>query len=139
MDQRCIKSKIVWSDNDTHALKRITEVFEPARVATENLSSSSINLLVGEGTLNFLMNEIALLKTQHGLTDILLNNFTATLTDHLHTRRNKVINSLILYFRRKGQCNLLLEKLFPEQEVRNGKRIDRLVEKYIYFRSFILK
>jgi hypothetical protein len=46
--------------------KEIVDVLEPARVATESLSSSNINLLIGEGIMKFLMTESQAVKTRHG-------------------------------------------------------------------------
>lgn len=46
-----IKSKILGADDDINTITRITEILEPARVATANLSSSIIHIIY--------------LKTQH--------------------------------------------------------------------------
>ena len=53
-----IKSSLAWDDQDTAISKTITKVLEPARVATEGLSNASINLLVSEGILKFLVTEM---------------------------------------------------------------------------------
>ena len=49
-----IRFSITWSEGDTEILKELFDVLEPARVARENLSNSSINILIGEGVLKFL-------------------------------------------------------------------------------------
>ena len=52
---------------DGHSLlKTITEVLEPARIATEGLSNASLNLLVGEGILKFLVTEMDRLNLEFG-------------------------------------------------------------------------
>lgn len=88
-----IRSSILWDDNDTEIMKEITDTLEPARVATENLSNASINLLVGEGILKFLVDEIDRQKEQQA-SGALVENFRNALNTRLEQRRNKLLHVL---------------------------------------------
>lgn len=68
---------------------------EPARIATESLSSSDINLLIGEGILKFLITESQ--NINNSLHSTLSSNFVNALEFNLATRRNALMISLIMY------------------------------------------
>lgn len=70
-------------------------MLEPARVATESLSSASISLITSEGILKFLVNES---RDMHTRTDSpLAAKFIEELLARLKKRRDPLINTLILY------------------------------------------
>jgi hypothetical protein len=60
-----INHDVSWTPLDTDISKENVSVLEPARIATEHLSNQSINLLVGEGILKFLLEEVSSQKAQH--------------------------------------------------------------------------
>jgi hAT family C-terminal dimerisation region len=78
-----------------YQLQEIRDVLEPARIATENLSKSSINVLEGEGILKFLLNEIEEQKSKR--SGYLAINFKEALHLRLDARRDKLFQSLVLY------------------------------------------
>lgn len=71
-------------------------MLDPAKVATEGLSASSINLLIGEGILKFLLLETKSAKDQHQ-NSFLAKNFFDSLEKRFQNRRDAVLNTLILY------------------------------------------
>lgn len=93
---KSFKEKFLWADHNTEVLKEITEVLEPARVATEKLSDAKINILVGEGCLQFVIEEIQQYIKAHP-ESYLAKNFLDALNARLKVRRNKVIIGLIMF------------------------------------------
>jgi hypothetical protein len=71
-------------------------VLEPARAATEELLNSSINLLVGEGILEFLVTESAAARSSH-CSSFLARNFVEALKIRINSRRDAVLSTLVMY------------------------------------------
>lgn len=71
--------------------QEIVEVLEPAKVATENLSVCSLNLLQAEGVLKFLIDEVSM-----GTSD-LATEFCEALIKRLTDRRHVSLMTLIQY------------------------------------------
>lgn len=96
LKHRDIRSSISWSDHDTDILEEIVSVLEPARAATVELSNSSINLLVGQGILEFLLTESAAARSRH-CASFLAQNFLEALEIRIKSRRNAELGTLIMY------------------------------------------
>lgn len=97
--------------------QEITDVLEPARVATEELSVSSINLLVGEGVLKFLLSKSREAQTRHN--SYLNENFITALEKRFEDRRDAVVNTLIMYLSNHGSFKCGIEtmiRLFKNNE-----------------------
>jgi len=74
-------------------------VLEPAKIATEYLSSRSINLLSGEGAIKFLIDGI---KEK---SSCLAKSFKEALIDRIENRRDPTLISLILYLSNHDALN----------------------------------
>lgn len=96
LNHKDIRADITWLDSDTKILEEVVNILDPARVATETLSDSKINLLVGEGILKFLMSETHAAKAEHPESH-LAKNFLEALKNRFQQRRNSSLNTLILY------------------------------------------
>lgn len=71
-------------------------MLDPAKVATEGLSGSNINLLIGEGILKFLLNECHEAKDRHR-SSYLAEEVLKSFEKRFEERRNPIINTLVLY------------------------------------------
>ena len=89
--------KVLKNLDSAIKLATVCSILEPAKIATENLSKSDSNLLEGEATLKFLINEIE--EQKHLTGGFLSNKFSETLLQRLESRRHKLLNSLILYLK----------------------------------------
>lgn len=95
LKHRDIRSDLVWEDIDTKNLTQIVEILEPAKVATENMSNSTINILAGEGIVKFLHSEIEKLIDDNPIAKSMA--FRSILETRMKDRRDPLLVSLVMY------------------------------------------
>ncbi|KAG5672146.1 hypothetical protein PVAND_002299 [Polypedilum vanderplanki] len=97
LNHKDIKKPEMWNDFDTNLLEQLLKVLEPIKLASEALSSNSNNLLIAEGTINFLLDELQL--QENAFSSLFYNSLLRRISE----RRNDLLVHLLLYLKDGNQ------------------------------------
>lgn len=96
-----------WDEENTTLLKNLVEVLEPALIATEALSKSSINIIEGEFIIESLAVKLSKLDSPLG------KKFSNVLITKINQRRNTEVISLALYLLNQNALSKTSASCYP--------------------------